>query len=192
MLISSGAARTCSFSSPCDAVRSRFNSAPGASLQPPPWRSLAISMTPRAVSSLDLVVGQRRVEALLFALRLAVGGVGEHVDADRQRVGDVLDDGRRIVVPLAGLGELPVAGQVLVAVDDASAAAVFDAPQLAGVGRIGPHHVLHPPDRMAGRDRLQFVFRFGKDGAINWRKPASKRLESLQQASAKMKPPRST
>ena len=41
MLISSGAARTWSFSSPCVAVRKQIQELrPGASLQPPPWREL--------------------------------------------------------------------------------------------------------------------------------------------------------
>ena len=109
-------------------------------------------------------VGQRRVEALLFAFGLAVGGVGEHVDADRERIGDVLLDRLGILGRPARAGEFPVAGEIFVRIDDAGAAAVFDASQLAGVGRIGTNDVLHPPDRMAGRERLQFVFGLGKDG----------------------------
>ena len=101
---------------------------------------------------------------MFFAFGLAVGGIGENVDADGEGIGDVLGDIGRIVTPLAGAGELPIAGKILVAVDDAGAAAIFDALQVAGVGRIGADHVLHAPDRMAGRNGLQFVFGFGKDG----------------------------
>ena len=110
------------------------------------------------------LAGEGRVEALFFAFWFAVGGVGQHVDADGECVGDVLDDLGRVVVPLAGAGKFPVARQVLVAVDDTRAAAVFHAVQVPGVGRIGPNHVLHPPHGVAGWNGLQFVFGFGEDG----------------------------
>ena len=193
MLISSGAARTWSFSSPCVAVRSRFSSAPGASLQPPPWRSLAMSMTARGDPVAEATSPCGRVEGLFFAFGFAVGGVGEDVDADRQRVGDVFGDIGRVASPLAGAGQFPVARKIFGAVDDAGAAAVFDALQAAGVGRIGADDVLHAPDRMTGRRcGCSLYSGSGKTVAMSWRKATLNRPESLQQASAKMKPPRST
>ena len=81
-----------------------------------------------------------------------------------------------IAAPLAGLGQLPVARQIVVAEDDARAAAVLDAPQPADVGRVGPHESCIRQIGWPGVTRLQLVLGFGKDAAINWRKPASNRL----------------
>ena len=146
------------------------------------------------VPSAEASSPRRRVEALFFAFGFAIGGVGEDVDADGEGVGDVFDDGGRVAIPLAGAGELPVAGQILVAVDDARAAAVFDAVQSwPAYGESGRTMSCIRQIGMAGRDRLQFVL-----GLRERRRPSAggsrhrSALESLQQASAKMKPPRST
>jgi hypothetical protein len=109
------------------------------------------------------IVRRRQLEVLLLALRLAVGGVGQHVDPHRECIVNPLVDRFGILRRPAGLGELPVTRQVLRRVDDRRAAAILDRPQLAEVGRLGPHPLFHVPERMAGRHLRELVFRLRED-----------------------------
>ena len=114
MLISSGAARTCSLSFALRGGAQQVHERAG--------RVVAAAAVAELGDFDDAAAGpgrcsrsrQRRVEALFFAFGFAVGGVGEDVDADRQCVGDVLRHSSRVAAPLAGLGELPVAREILV------------------------------------------------------------------------------
>ena len=131
--------------------------------------------------------------SLFFAFRLAVRGVGENVNADGERIGDVLSDVGRVVSPLAGAGQFPIARQISVAVDDTGAATVFDAVQVGRrkENRDGRCLASAKSDGRAGSVAVCIQVQ-ERRRAISWRNATSKRPESLQQASAKMKPPRST
>src|SRR4051812_7976152 len=104
------------------------------------------------------ITGPRGIETLLLPLGFAIGGIREHVDANGKCIGNVRDDIGRVVAPLARARELPVAGEILVAVDDTSAATIYDAIEMTGVRGIGANHILHSPDGMTGRNWLKFVF----------------------------------
>ena len=66
------------------AASMRFTKARGAASQPPGWRSLATEILPRSTLVAGCAVGRRSAGISSFALHLAVGGIGQHVDADRR------------------------------------------------------------------------------------------------------------
>ena len=140
----------------------RFAKARGAASQPPGCWSLATANLPRSTLSVGplatTVSGMRS-----FVLQLAVGGIGQHVDADRQAASDLLLHGRAVAVPLpaarqfpeAGQRRLRIAGRIAGGIDHARAAAVVDAQQQADL--VGRDLLVGDPDRMRGVQRLEAI-----------------------------------
>ncbi len=152
---------------------------------------------PAALDPIARPAGGRLLEEAFLCLQFAIGGVGQHVDAQRQGGVDLgLHDGA-ILLPAARPRQFPqtrqrrprVARRVGRDVDHAGAAAELDAPQRPQL--IGRNLLLGVPDRMLRLQQLQFVLRLGKHLLASVR--GSRRRSSVepQFASASRNPPRS-
>ena len=140
----------------------RFAKARGAASQPPGCCSLATANLPR-IDVVARALANDLLGNVVLLLELAVGGVGQHVDADRQAAVDLLLHGRAIAGPLPAARQLPqagqrrlrIAGRIAGGIDHARAAAVVDAQQQADLVR--RDLLLGDPDRMRSVQRLEAI-----------------------------------
>ena len=166
--MSSGSGSACVriFSSrPADSIR--LANARGAALQPPGVAQCR-DREPAALGGAGRTLSRGRRRNFFPAFQFAIGGIGQHVESQRQRGVDLGLHHGAVFFAASRTGQLPqarerrlrISGRVRRHIDHARATARLDAPERPQL--LGIDLLLGVPDRMLLFQQVQLVFGLGK------------------------------